>query len=219
VIAYFDASATVPLVVDEATTEVRNRLWTESTRVVSVRLIYPEARAALARAGRMGRLNRSQLNAAVLELDSLIEEVDVIELSPDIARTAGQIAQQHGLRGYDAVHLAAALAVADDDLVLVTGDLDLAAAAQAARIAISVVAPNTDSRRSEALPIGTRSQCPSPMITTASAARSPVAWVKGGAGRGHQLEALRLQPSRSVAPRSCNRLVPRFGTMSLWRFG
>ena len=138
-IAYFDTSAIVPLVVDEATTETCNRLWTESTRVVSVRLLYPEARAALARAGRMGRLTRSQLNAAVLELDSLIEEVDVIELSPDIARSAGELAQQHGLRGYDAVHLAAALAVADDDLVLVTGDVQLAAAAQAAGIAVSVV--------------------------------------------------------------------------------
>jgi uncharacterized protein len=139
VIAYFDTSAIVPLVVHEATTEVCNRLWNESTRVVSVRLIYPEARAALARAGRMGRLTRSQLNAAVVELDSLIEEVDVIELSPDIARLAGHLAQKHGLRGYDAVHLAAALAVADDDLVLVTGDLDLAAAAQTAGIAVSVV--------------------------------------------------------------------------------
>jgi predicted nucleic acid-binding protein len=141
VIAYFDTSAIVPLVVDEATTETCQRLWTESTRVVSVRLIYPEARAALARAGRMGRLTRSQLNGAVLELDSLIEEVDVIELSPDIARSAGQLAQQHGLRGYDAVHLAAALAVADDDLVLVTGDADLAAATQAAGVAVSVVTP------------------------------------------------------------------------------
>lgn len=138
-IAYFDTSAIVPLVIDEASTETCNRLWTESTRVVSVRLIYPEGRAALARAERMRRLTRSQLNAAVLELDSLIEEVDVIELSPDIARSAGELAQQHGLRGYDAVHLAAALAVADDDLVLVTGDIELAAAAQAAGIALSVL--------------------------------------------------------------------------------
>lgn len=138
-IAYFDTSAIVPLVVDEATTETCNRLWNESTRVVSVRLIYPEARAALARAGRMERLTRSQLNAAVLELDSLVEEVDVIELSRDIARSAGELAQLHALRGHDAVHLAAALAVADDDLVLVTGDVELATAAQAAGIAVSVV--------------------------------------------------------------------------------
>jgi uncharacterized protein len=63
----------------------------------------------------------------------------VIELSPDLARSAGDLAQQHGLRGYDAVHLAAALTVADEDLVLVTGDVELGAAAQTAAIAVSVV--------------------------------------------------------------------------------
>ena len=151
-IAYFDTSAIVPLLVDEATTETCNRLWTESTRVVGVRLIYPEARAALARARRMGRLTRSQLNAAVLELDSLLEEVDVIELSADIARSAGELAQQHGLRGYDAVHLAAALAVADDDLVLVTGDVDLASAAKAAGIAVGC--------RQRLRTVSTISRCP-----------------------------------------------------------
>jgi predicted nucleic acid-binding protein len=42
---------------------------------------------------------------------------------------AGQLARDHALRGCDAVHLAAARSVADDDLVLGTGDRDLAAAA------------------------------------------------------------------------------------------
>lgn len=137
-IAYFDTSAIVPLVIDEATTEMCNRLWTESTRVVSVRLLYPEARAARARAERMGRLTRSQLDAAAAELDTLMDEIDIIELGADIARSAGQLAQQHGLRGYDAVHLAAALAVNDDDFVLVTGDLELAAAAKAAGMATAL---------------------------------------------------------------------------------
>lgn len=137
-IAYFDTSAIVPLVIDEATTEMCNRLWTESTRVVCVRLLYPEARAALARAQRMGRLTRSQLGAAVAELDSLMEEMDIVELGADIARSAGELAQRYGLRGYDAVHLAAALAVNDDDVVLVTGDLELAAAAKAAGMAAAL---------------------------------------------------------------------------------
>jgi hypothetical protein len=39
VIAYFDTSAIVPLVVDEPTTAASNRLWTESTLVVGSRLI------------------------------------------------------------------------------------------------------------------------------------------------------------------------------------
>ena len=137
-IAYFDTSAIVPLIIDEASSELCNRLWNESERVVGVRLIYPEARAALARAQRMGRLTRSQLAAAVVALDALDTEVDHIEVTAELALIAGQLAQTYGLRGYDAVHLASAAAVADDELVLVTGDIDLAAGAAA--IGISVCA-------------------------------------------------------------------------------
>ncbi len=90
-IADFDTSALLPLVVSEASTDVCNRIW-RSTRVVSVRLLYPEARAALARAERMGRLSRSQLVAAVAELESILAEVDLIEVTDELARAAGELA-------------------------------------------------------------------------------------------------------------------------------
>ena len=135
-IAYFDTSSVVPLIVEEPSTGLCNRAWNDSTRVVCARLLYPEARAALARAERMGRLGRSQLRDAVAELDSIITQVDHIELTAALARRAGELAEAHGLRGYDAVHLAAAEAVHDGDLVLVTGDAVLAAAARAVGLAV-----------------------------------------------------------------------------------
>lgn len=129
-IAYFDTSAVVPLVIDETSTDLCNRVWSESARVVSARLLYPEARAALARAERLGRLTPKQLAAAVIDLDSIVAQVDHIELTANLAQQAGDLAQEHGLRGYDAVHLAAACSIADSELVLVTGDGALAEAAQ-----------------------------------------------------------------------------------------
>ncbi len=136
-IAYFDTSAVVPLIIDEPSTELCNRVWNESTRVVSVRLLYPEACAALARAERMGRITRSQLRAAVTDLESIIAEIDHVEVTAKLATSAGDLAQAHGLRGYDAVHLAAASAVADGDVVLMTGDADLASAAVVLGIPVS----------------------------------------------------------------------------------
>ena len=136
-IAYFDTSAVVPLIINEPATGVCSRIWNESSRVVSVRLLYPEGRAALARAHRMNRVTRKQLTAAVAELDAIVEQVDHLEVTPELALTAGALAEQHGLRGYDAVHLAAALAVAGDDLVLVTGDVDLSTAASDLGITVS----------------------------------------------------------------------------------
>lgn len=137
-IAYFDTSALVPLFINEPSTERCIRLWNEASRVVSVRLLYPEARASLARAERMGRVTGAQLAAAIVELDAIIAEVDHVEVTADLAHSAGELAHTLGLRGYDAVHLAAAITVADTDLVIVTGDADLAAAATAMGIAVAL---------------------------------------------------------------------------------
>jgi uncharacterized protein len=138
VIAYFDTSALVPLFINEPSTDSCTRLWNEASRVVSVRLLYPEARASLARAGGMGRVTRAQHAAAIAELDAIIAEVDHMELTADLATSAGELAHTHGLRGYDAVHLAAASAVADSELIVVTGDADLAAAATSLGIAVAL---------------------------------------------------------------------------------
>lgn len=137
-IAYFDTSAIIPLIINEPSSDRCNRLWNDSSRVVSVRLLYPEARAALAKAERMGRLSATQRSAAVVELESIIAEVDQIEVTEALARRGGELAQAYGLRGYDAVHLAAASAVADSDVVLVTGDSVLANAANSIGIAVSI---------------------------------------------------------------------------------
>lgn len=53
----------------------------------------------------------------------------------DIIRTAGDLAEQHALRGYDAVHLASALALADEELILVSSDRELLDAASTSGIA------------------------------------------------------------------------------------
>lgn len=137
-IAYFDTSAIIPLIINEPSSDRCNRVWNESSRVVSVRLLYPEARSALAKAERMGRLSAQQREAAIVELETIISEVDHIEVTEALAHRAGELAQAHGLRGYDAVHLAAASAVADSDVVLVTGDADMANAANSIGIAASI---------------------------------------------------------------------------------
>ncbi len=138
-IAYFDTSAIVPLLVREPKTDSCTRLWDDATRIVSTRLAYPEACAALARAVRMGRLTSAQMVAATAELDDLVEQIDFIEITENLARNAGRFAQQHNLRGYDAVHLAAGVTIAEDDVVFVTGDTDLAEAARAIGLATAVL--------------------------------------------------------------------------------
>jgi predicted nucleic acid-binding protein len=138
VIAYFDTSAIIPTIIEEPASAVCLRLWSAADRVLSVRLLYPEARAALATAQRMGRLTDAQLDDANEELESRVAGIDHVEVGEQLAHDAGDLAQRHGLRGSDAVHLAAALTARDRELVVVTGDRELAVAASSLGIHVAV---------------------------------------------------------------------------------
>ncbi len=129
-IAYFDTSALIPLLIDEPGSVVAERFWDDATRIISSRLIYPEARAAIARARRMERVTSTTLGLATKAVDHLIGQIDIIELGAALALRAGNLAKLHELRGYDAVHLASAEQANDEDLVLVAGDASLVSAAR-----------------------------------------------------------------------------------------
>lgn len=122
---------------DEPGSELAAELWDRAESVVSSQLVYPEARAAAAAAHRRRRITSTTLRRAVDRIDELCTEFDVIGLDPDLAHSAGDLAEAHGLRGYDAVHLATALSVESDSMLLATWDGDLAHAAVAAGCSVS----------------------------------------------------------------------------------
>ncbi len=100
------------------------------TSRVSSRLLYPEARAALASAARSGRLDAAALTETRGVLERLWEEVDRLDMTGRLARRAGDLAEDYALRGYDAVHLASFESIASDGALLVTFDEDLRRAAR-----------------------------------------------------------------------------------------
>ena len=124
-IAYFDTSAIIPLLIDEVGSAKAADLWLRSDRVLSARVLYPEAHAALAQANRSRRITDRQLALTVAALRSIVAQIDHVEITRQVAERAGALAEQHHLRGYDAVHLAAAELVKQDELVLVAGDGNL----------------------------------------------------------------------------------------------
>ena len=122
---------------DEPGSLLAAELWDRAELVVSSQLVYPEARAAAAAARRGRRITSATLRRAVDRIDGLCAELDVVGLDPDLAHTAGELAEAHGLRGYDAVHLATALSIDVDSTLLATWDGDLARAAIAAGCSVS----------------------------------------------------------------------------------
>jgi len=132
-----DSSALVKTLLEEDGSQLADELWSRSSARVASRLAYPEARAALAAAHRGGRIDQSTHRSTVRDLQSACEAMLLIGVDWPLARHAGELAEQHDLRGFDAVHLATALAVDAADLVLVTWDRDLARAAVRSGIAVA----------------------------------------------------------------------------------
>jgi predicted nucleic acid-binding protein len=134
--AYFDTSALVKLFLAEDGSEQAMTLFAATEVAITNALAFVEVRAALAAAVRAGRLEAAALETAKADLQALRERFAVVDPG-GVLEAAADTAERYALRAYDAVHLATALAVAGDDLVLVCWDADLSAAASRAGLAVA----------------------------------------------------------------------------------
>ncbi len=134
---YFDSSALVKLVVDEAGSDIAAALWNACDAALSSRLAYPEVCAALASAGRNHDLTDSEASDAAAEWEVFWASMRPVELTADIERAAGALAARRHLRGADAVHLASALALGSTDLTVAVWDKRLHAGADAVGLAVA----------------------------------------------------------------------------------
>ena len=105
-IVYFDTSGLLKLFVDEAHTE-ETRNWARAADAIALsRVTLPEASAAIGRRHRGGALSTPSAQRLLREIAAFWHAATVVEL--DEVRAA-DLAFEHGLSGFDAVQLAAAL--------------------------------------------------------------------------------------------------------------
>jgi predicted nucleic acid-binding protein len=128
VIAYVDTSTLIKLIVDEEGPDRAELIWQSADSVASVSLVVVEARAALAAAARGNRLSADQLHVAKTESAAFVDDLHLVEVAEELIDNAAQLAETESLRGYDAVHLAAALFVGAE--VLTSADRTLCEAAE-----------------------------------------------------------------------------------------
>lgn len=108
-ILYLDASALVKRYVAEAGSAEVARVI-DAARLVSTALISrAEVTAALAKAVRVGFATRKAAAKCLADFEADWPDLIRLEVSEAVVARAASVAWQHGLRGYDAVHLAAAL--------------------------------------------------------------------------------------------------------------
>lgn len=108
-IVYFDASALVKRYVAESGSVDVGKLIGEADAMGTAIVSRTEVSAALGRAVRVKLVTRpaaaSALNAFTADWNHLIR----LQLTEVLCARAAALAWEHGLRGYDAVHLATAL--------------------------------------------------------------------------------------------------------------
>lgn len=126
-ITYVDASLLLKLVIEEEGSERAGLIWDSADVLASVVLVVVEERAALAAARRGGRLDSRQHKQALQEFNTLIGALSIVEVTEGLVDDASHLAESEALRGYEAVHLAAALSIGSD--ILTSSDTTLFEAA------------------------------------------------------------------------------------------
>jgi predicted nucleic acid-binding protein len=137
VILYLDTSSLVKLYVEEPGSADIRRLVEQSEIVGTSVVAYPEARAALARRRRERSLTPAGHRRSRAALDADWPHVLALDVSGALAQGAGNLAERHKLRGFDALHLASYLTFArefpDEDVRFSSADRVLERAARLAR--------------------------------------------------------------------------------------
>ena len=136
---FLDSSALVKCYVQETGTAWVRSLIDPSAEnnIFVVRLAEVEVTSAISRRSRAGAMPADSAKDLLRRLrDDMANEFSVIEVTPSLVSLAAAFAEQHGLRAYDAVQLAAASQVDKQRaefglprIILVTADIELIAAA------------------------------------------------------------------------------------------
>ena len=139
-ILYLDTSALVKLYVRERGS-ARTRAQAGRARALATSVVaYAETRAAFARLLRDRPASRRRHRARTRQFDQDWNRFMRIELTTTVGRNAGELAERHGLRGFDAIHLASALwlkSVHLGELLFAAFDRRIALAAAAAGLTVA----------------------------------------------------------------------------------
>lgn len=113
-IAYLDTSSLIKLYVEEGGSSSVRKLVERAELVATSVVANAEARAALARQRREGRLTSAGYDRAKNDFEQDWPRYLTIEVSEAVYRSAGDLAEKHHLRGFDSLHLASFLSLYRD---------------------------------------------------------------------------------------------------------
>ena len=108
-IVYLDTSSLVKLYVEEEGSSEINELVRSSKIAATSLVAYAEARAAFSRRYREKAFKNSEYHHLVLKFNEDWNNYLSLRVTDELVRLAGDLAEKHGLRGFDAIHLASSI--------------------------------------------------------------------------------------------------------------
>ncbi len=145
---YLDTSALVKRFVSEAGSREVQGLLTGGEPIASATIAYVEMYSGLTRRHREGVISQLQYRLVCRRFERDWLAFVKVELGAEILSSARSLIQRHGLRAFDAIHLASALglqAAANEPVTFVAADQRLLRAAAGERLA--TVNPEAARRR------------------------------------------------------------------------
>ncbi len=108
-ILYLDTSSLVKLYVEEAeSAEIESIVKSSEAAATSI-VAYAEARAAFARRFREGAFTHDDYNRLKQYFDKDWRNYFVLNVTEEVIGLAGNLSEEHALRGFDSIHLASAV--------------------------------------------------------------------------------------------------------------
>jgi predicted nucleic acid-binding protein len=114
VVLYLDTSVLVKLYVEEDRSAAFQALVNSSAVAATSLISYAEARAAFARRFREKAFTPREYRGLTASFEKDWGNYLRIRASEALVKRAGDLAEKHGLRGLDAIHLASALLLAEE---------------------------------------------------------------------------------------------------------
>ncbi len=140
-ILYLDTSSLLKLYLREERTEAVKTLLDKADGVATSLIAYVETRSGLARARRGGRLGAGEHDASRRAFETDWATFAATDVTEPLVRLAGDLAEKHALRGFDAIHLASALTLQrelGEQITFSASDDRLMSAAQAEGLTAAV---------------------------------------------------------------------------------
>lgn len=106
---YLDTSSLLKLFLEEDGSTRVARICSHATRISISIVGYPEARSGLARARLGGRTSVRNYDDTLQRFEATWATLNIADVTDPLATLAGNLAEKHVLRGFDAIHLASAI--------------------------------------------------------------------------------------------------------------